>query len=116
MSVQNIAKLAKLFAHFLDGTVRRFDRGEGCRVLDAYVCGLLSGVHRKDVEAIALHQHVAPRTLQWFLQRIVWDEEKVRDRCQGIVAKGHHHPEAIGCIDETGAIKSGKHTAGAKRQ
>jgi hypothetical protein len=34
------------------------------------------------------------------LESIKWDEEKVRDRCQQIVATEHAHPEAIGIIDE----------------
>jgi SRSO17 transposase len=73
-------------------------------------------VQRKNVEAIALDQKVAPRTLQRFLESIVWDEQKLRDRCQQIVATEHAHPEAIGCIDESGTTKSGNETAGVKRQ
>ena len=78
--------------------------------------GLLSDVQRKNAEAIALDQNVAPRTLQRFLESIVWDEQKLRDRCQQIVVAEHAHPDAIGCIDETGTAKSGHETAGVKRQ
>jgi len=46
----------------------------------------------------------------------VWCEQQLRDRCQQIVAREHAHPEAIGCIDETGTAKSGSETAGVKRQ
>jgi SRSO17 transposase len=81
-----------------------------------YVLGLLSDVQRKNVEAIALDQNVAPRTLQRFLESIVWDEQLLRDRCQQMVAAEHAHPDAIGCIDETGTAKSGNETAGVKRQ
>jgi SRSO17 transposase len=116
MSVKDIAKLGKLLALFLEGFACCFARGEGRCLLGVYVRGLLSDVQRKNAEAIALHQQIAPRTLQRFLESIVWDEEKLRDRCQSIVAKEHHHPEAIGCIDETGMAKSGMHTAGVKRQ
>ena len=59
-------------------------------------------LQRKNVEAIALDQNVAPRTLQRFLESIVWDEQLLRDRCQQMVAAEHAHPDAIGCIDETG--------------
>jgi SRSO17 transposase len=38
------------------------------------------------------------------------------DRCQQIVATEHASLDATGCIDETGTTKSGKHTAGVKRQ
>lgn len=116
MSVKDIAKLGKLLAQFLSRFASCFARSEGRALLLVYVQGLLSDVQRKNVEAIALDQEVAPRTLQRFLESIVWDEEKLRDRCQQIVAAEHAHAEAIGCIDETGIAKSGDQTAGVKRQ
>jgi len=93
-----------------------FRRQRGRRLLLVYVRGLLSDVQRKNAEAIAQDQGVAPRTLQRFLESIKWDEQRLRDRCQQIVAAEHADPEAIGCIDETGIAKSGRHTVGAKRQ
>jgi SRSO17 transposase len=116
MSVKDIAKLGKLLAQFLAGFACCFVRPQGRSLLNVYVRGLLSDVQRKNVEAIALDQKVAPRTLQRFLASIVWDEQKLRDRCQQIVATEHANPESIGCIDETGTAKSGNHTAGVKRQ
>lgn len=116
MSVKDIAKLGKLLAQFLACFSCCFARPEGRALLGIYVRGLLSDVQRKNVEAIALDQKVAPRTLQRFLESIVWDEQKLRDRCQRIIASEHASPDAIGSIDETGTAKSGKHTAGVKRQ
>ena len=116
MSVKDIAKLGKLLVQFLVGFAGCFARPQGRALLAVYVRGLLSNVPRKNAEAIALDQNVAPRTLQRFLESIVWDEEKLRDRCQQIVATGHASPEAIGCIDETGTAKSGNQTAGVKHQ
>jgi hypothetical protein len=63
-----------------------------------------------------LAQGVAVRTLQRFLESIRWDEEGLRDRCQQLVATEHSDPEAIGVLDETGTTKSGRETAGVKRQ
>ena len=116
MSVEDIAKLGKLLVQFLSRFSDCFVRRQGRKLLHIYVRGLLSNVQRKNAEAIALDQNVAPRTLQRFLESIVWDEEKLRDCCQHIVATEHAHPDAIGCIDETGTAKSGNHTAGVKRQ
>ena len=116
MLVKDIAKLGKLLAQFLAGFAGCFARPQGRVLLHTYVRGLLSNVQRKNVEAIALDQNVAPRTLQRFLESIVWDEQKLRDRCQQIIATEHASSEAIGCIDETGTSKSGNHTAGVKRQ
>ena len=92
MSVKDIAKLGELLAHFLAGFACCFARPEGRALLAVYVRGLLSDVQRKNVEAIALDQKVAPRTLQRFLESIVWDEEKLRDRCQRIIASEHVSP------------------------
>lgn len=116
MTVKDIAKLSKLLGQFLARFACCFVRPAGRGLLQVYVRGLLSDVQRKNVEAIALEQNVAPRTLQRFLESIVWDESLLRDRCQQIVATEHAHPEAIGCIDETGMAKSGRETAGVKRQ
>lgn len=116
MSVKDIAKLGKLLAQFLAGFACCFARPQGRALLAVYVHGLLSDVQRKNAEAIALDQNVAPRTLQRFLESIVWDEEKLRDQCQQTVASEHANLEAIGCIDETGTAKSGSHTAGVKHQ
>ena len=93
-----------------------FGRRDARELLRVYAKGQLSNRHRKTAEAIALQFKTAPRTLQRFLESIKWNEEKLRDRCQQIVAKDHAHPEAIGCVDESGTAKSGKETVGAGRQ
>lgn len=116
MSLEQIAALGRkltLFLAMFTGCFRRRDVRELLRV---YVKGQLSNLHRKNAEAIALEFDTAPRTLQRFLESIKWDEEKLRDQCQKIVAKDHAHPGAIGCVDESGASKSGKETVGASRQ
>jgi SRSO17 transposase len=116
MSVKDIAKLGKLLLQFLTRFSHCFARTQGRTLLHVYVRGLLSDVQRKNAEAIALDQGVAPRTLQRFLESIVWDEEQLVACCQQIIASEHAHPDGIGCIDETGTAKSGKHTTGVKRQ
>lgn len=116
MSLQDIAALGKLLGQFLSLFSDCFRRPAGRLLLAAYVRGLLSNVQRKNVEALALAQRVAPRTLQRFLESICWDEERLRDRCQRLVAAEHADPAALGLIDETGTTKSGRHTSGVKRQ
>lgn len=116
MSIKDIAKLGQLLAQFLTNFACCFSRPAGQALLHVYVRGLLSDVQRKNAEAIALDQNVAPRTLQRFLESIVWNEQLLRDRCQQIIAAEYASPEAIGCIDETGTAKSGNETAGVKRQ
>jgi len=82
----------------------------------AYVQGLLSDLQRKNVEAMALKQRIAPRTLQRFLESILWDHQEVLRRCRSLVVRDHSDPDAIGVVDESGTAKSGRHTVGVKRQ
>jgi len=116
MELEQIASLGRKLSGFLT----RFDdccgRPEPRRLMKAYVRGQLSDLQRKSVEPIALRNGIPPRTLQGFLEFVKWDEEKLRDRCQEIVAKEHAHPEAIGLIDESGVPKSGNNTVGVARQ
>ena len=116
MTLQQIAALGKKLTVFLALFADCFGRREPRRLLQVYVEGQLSNLHRKTAETIALHAKTAPRTLQRFLESIKWDEEKLRDRCQQIVARDHAHPEAIGCVDESGTAKSGQQTVGVGRQ
>lgn len=116
MSLQDIASLGRLLAQFLALFASCFHGVKGQKLLAAYVRGLLSDLQRKNVEAIALRQQVAPRTLQRFLESIRWDHDEVLRICRRIVVREHKAPDAIGVIDESGTAKSGRHTVGVKRQ
>lgn len=116
MTLEQIAALGGKLTLFLSLFADCFGRRDVRELLRIYVKGQLSNLHRKTAEAIALRFRAAPRTLQRFLESVKWDEEKLRNRCQEIVAQEHAHPEAIGCVDESGTAKSGKATVGVARQ
>lgn len=116
MTLEQISALGRKLSLFLGLFADCFGRGDARRLLQVYVKGQLSNLQRKTAEAIALQFKTAPRTLQRFLESIKWDEEKLRDRCQQIVVQEHAHPAAIGCVDESGTAKSGRHTVGVGRQ
>jgi SRSO17 transposase len=116
MTLKQISSLGMELAKFLALFVGRFRSRPGFALLRVYVQGLLSNLQRKNIEAMALELGTAPRTLQRFVESIKWDEPGARDDCQRLVAREHAHPEAVGCIDESGTAKSGSHTAGAARQ
>lgn len=116
MTLEQIAGLGRRLAAFLGLFADCFGRREGRALLAVYVKGQLSDLRRKTAETIALKFATAPRTLQRFLETIKWDEEKLRDRCQQIVARDHAHPRAIGVVDESGVGKSGQDTVGVGRQ
>jgi len=116
MTLEQIAALGRKLTSFLALFADCFGRCDARKLLQVYVKGQLSNLHRKTAEAIALEFKTAPRTLKCFLESVQWDEEKLRDRCQQIVAQDHAHPEALGCVDESGVPKSGKQTVGVSRQ
>lgn len=84
--------------------------------LPAYVKGQLSELERKSIEPMALNAGVKPRTLQEFLSRHEWDEDRMRDRLQHKIAQEHASPRSIGIIDETSFVKKGDKTPGVQRQ
>ena len=116
MTLEQIAALGRKVSLFLALFADCFGRRDARGLLMVYVKGQLSNLRRKNVEAIALQAKTAPRTLQRFLESIKWDEQKLRNRCQQIIAKDHAHDEAIGCVDESGTAKSGQETVGVNRQ
>ena len=116
MDATEIAGLESELVEFLGEFDDCFGRSEPREHLRTYVSGQLSALQRKSVEPIALAADVPPRTLQRFLESIEWDEERLRDKSQQIVARDHADPDAIGVVDETGHPKKGIHTAGVKRQ
>jgi SRSO17 transposase len=116
VTLKQIASLGKELVKFLALFASRFRSRPGFALLSIYVQGLLSDLQRKNVESIALEFDEPPRTLQRFLESIKWEETAVRDDCQRLVAREQAHPEALGCLDESGTAKSGSDTVGAARQ
>jgi SRSO17 transposase len=116
LTLERISSIGSLLYQFLRPFSDCFSRSAGRRLLRIYVQGQLSDIQRKNCEGIALAFNKPPRTLQRFLESIKWDEERLRDHCQQIIARDHFHRDAIGLIDESGTHKSGNHTVGAARQ
>lgn len=116
MTLKELKSLGRLLSSFLSMFAECFSSLAGRQLLKVYVQGQLSDIQRKNCEAMALKFHTPARTLQRFLESIKWDEQKLRDRMQQVVARDHAHEEAIGTIDESGTTKSGQHTAAVARQ
>jgi SRSO17 transposase len=116
MTLKQIAGLGKKLIAFLGRFGDCFGRSEPRETLKTFVEGQLSDLKRKTAEGIALKAGEPPRTLQRFLESVKWDDGKLRDQCQQLVAAEHWHPEAIGIVDESGIRKSGDDTVGVGRQ
>lgn len=116
MTIDQILSLGPALADFLAEFADCFGRSEPAQHLMHYVRGQLSDLSRKSVEPIAIFNNLAPRTLQEYLGTDVWDQHKLRDHVQQIVARDHADPQAIGIIDDSGHPKKGKMTAGVQWQ
>ena len=116
MEAEQIKHMGRRLRKFLQEFDDCFTRSEPREHLRTYVAGQLSNLPRKSIEPMALAAGTPPRTLQRLLSLVQWDEHRMRDRTQWLVARDHGHPQAIGIIDETGNPKKGTHTAGVQRQ
>jgi SRSO17 transposase len=81
-----------------------------------YLTGLMTDLKRKSIEPIALAAGVPVRTLQEFLAFFSWDEQRVSDMLQQMVADEHASDRAIGILDASGHPKQGDKTPGVQRQ
>lgn len=116
MDARQIAGLGCQLTEFLATFDDCFGRSEARDHLRTYVAGQLSDLPRKSIEPIALAGGTPPRTLQRFLESIRWEEQRLRDKLQRLVARDHAHPQAIGVIDESGNPKKGRQTAAVQHQ
>lgn len=116
MDAEQIKQLEPMLNKYLRQFDDCFGRIEPTERLKAYVTGQLSDLRRKSIEPMADAAGLPPRNLQQFLSLHKWDEMRMRDILQQIVACDHQHPCSIGIFDETGHPKKGDKTPGVQRQ
>jgi SRSO17 transposase len=83
-----------------------------------YLRGLVSDIERKNIEAIALAfgGEKKVRSMQNFLSRYPWDEEKMLERCQRLLHEAIGERQGMWCVDSTEFPKKGKESVGVARQ
>jgi SRSO17 transposase len=111
MTVEQIRALGPALNRYLDEFADCFRDVNTRYHLKEYVSGQLSNLPRKSVEPIAFLMDVPPRTLQEFLSLSDWDEDRLRDTVQKLVARDHAEAQAIAIVDESGHPKKGTKTA-----
>ena len=116
MDATTILQIKPALTRFLHQFDDCFARSQTRGHLTTYVQGQLGPLPRKSVEPIADAAGTPPRTLQEFLSLSRWDEAMMRDSLQQLVARRHHHEQAVGIIDESSFIKKGDKTACVQRQ
>lgn len=115
MDVESIEQLGPKLAEFL-AAFSDCGSEEIQSHIRTYVAGQVSLIDRKNVEQIALHGGVVPRTLQEFLASYDWDHELMRNQLQEVVGRDHASANSVGIIDETSFAKKGDKTPGVQRQ
>lgn len=116
MDAKQILTLKPMLMSYLRQFGDCFGRSEPAAHVQTYALGQLSDLRRKSIEPIADAAGIPPRTLQQFLSRHAWDDERMVDVLEQIVAAEHSHPCSIGVIDETAHPKKGDKTPGVQRQ
>ena len=111
MTIQQIRALGPALCRYLDEFADCFISFDTRYHLKEYVSGQLSNLPRKSVEPIAHLMDVPPRTLQEFLSLSDWDDDRLRDTAQRIVARDHAEAQAVAIVDESGFPKKGTRTA-----
>ena len=82
----------------------------------AYVCGLLSDVERKNVESIAYRFGQNRLPLQRFIGWAPWDDEPLRTALVGQVAQNLGQADGVLVFDPSAFVKSGTESVGVARQ
>jgi len=103
-------------AHFHDLFVRREQREWSA----FYLRGQLSDLERKTVEPMVLalkgDDRAAVRAVQQFLGEGTWDDARILERLQTLVATDLGAPDGMLIVDGSGFPKQGTHSVGVARQ
>ena len=83
-----------------------------------YLRGLVSDIERKNIEAIALAfgGQKKVRSMQNFLSRYPWDDEKMLERSHRLLHEAIGERKGMWCVDSTEIPKKGKESVGVARQ
>ncbi|NES17330.1 IS701 family transposase [Micromonospora sp. PPF5-17] len=95
----------------------RFRRSEPRRRARQYLCGLVSGLGRKNGWTLAEQAgEVSPDGMQRLLRWADWDVDAVRDDVRDYVVEYLGDPAGVLIVDDTGFLKKGVRSAGVQRQ
>ncbi len=107
--VGGLHRFARSFAPF-------FYRKEQADLSKMYLEGLVSDLHRKSVEPIAIAHHHPRQGLQRFVGQGKWKDGDVRSELHRQVASDLGDPDGILVLDSSGFPKKGSHSVGVARQ
>lgn len=113
-----VGKMAEELVEFHQLFGDCFRRVEQRLLSQSYLRGLLSDIPRKNVEAIALAflGREAVRCQQNFLSRYLWDEQRMLERHQELLAEAVGDEDGMHTVDSSEIPKKGKESVGVSRQ
>jgi SRSO17 transposase len=115
-------KIDEMLHKFLAVFDATFNNSTRAKNFSAYISGLLSNLKRKSIEPIALEVMGASgvRTLQNFITRSTFDDEKILRHYQEQLSDGisnpNPEPEGMLSVDGSDFPKKGNNSVGVKRQ
>ena len=113
---KDLAGAAQRLDRFLAPFFESLPRSETRENASRYVQGLLSDLHRKNVESIAYRFGQDRRALQFFVGAAQWDHQMILNRIAENAAKLFGEDDGILVFDPSAFKKDGKMSAGVARQ
>lgn len=113
-----VGRLAEELAAFHGLFADCFTRSEQRLLSESYLSGLLSDIPHKTAESIALAflGSEAVRCQQNFLSRYLWDDERMLERHQSLLAEAIGEEDGMLSVDSSEIGKKGKESVGVARQ
>jgi SRSO17 transposase len=101
-------------------TLDRTLRSEQREWAQLYLRGQLSDLERKSIEPMVLRERGqdvnAVRAVQQFIGEGAWDDDRILEKRQRLVAQDLGEPEGTVILDGSGFPKKGEHSVGVQRQ
>jgi SRSO17 transposase len=120
LSRRDVKKLASELSDYYTGYAPLFRRSEQREWAQLYLRGQLSDLERKSIEPMVLRERGkdinAVRAVQQFIGEGAWDDERILERHQQLVAEDLSESDATAILDGSGFPKKGDHSVGVQRQ
>jgi len=113
-------RLASELSNYYTEYAPLFARSEQREWAQLYMRGQLSDLERKSIEPMVLRERGkdinAVRAVQQFIGEGAWDDDRILERHQQLVAQDLGEPDATAILDGSGFPKKGEHSVGVQWQ
>jgi SRSO17 transposase len=120
LAPRDAKQLASELSNYYSEYAPLFLRSEQRQWGQLYLRGQLSDLERKSIEPMLLRERGrdsnAIRAVQQFIGEGAWDDDRILERHQQLVAADLGEPDATVILDGSGFPKKGEHSVGVQRQ